>query len=150
VFCAQFLDIYITGDIIALSGMQDDLKTGGSSMTGGGPSKKLRLDEFYLRLQAAPPASDRDEAYRLLCSTLNAVEDELTTTPNNPASHDTDGRLYPPQMDNCKETPDRPGSLRCRSKQHYTYFGPDGSIEIVNVADSKTIFSKPGANKPSQ
>jgi hypothetical protein len=38
--------------------------------------KYARLEMFYERLQAAPAAQTREEAYALLCATLNAVEDE--------------------------------------------------------------------------
>jgi hypothetical protein len=118
---------------------------GNQTMAGGSSPKQLRLAEFYRRLGAATPAANRDEAYRLLCVTLEAVEDELTDTPNILANHDNDGRLYPPQMDNCTESSERPGWLRCRSRQHSTFFGPDGSIEIVAVTDRRVVFSKVGA-----
>ena len=46
--------------------------------------KSERLAEFFRRLDLAPGATTFEEAYRLLCDTLNAVEDEMTTTPFTP------------------------------------------------------------------
>lgn len=58
-------------------------------------TKQERLAEFLRRLMAAPAASSFDEAYRQLCDILNAVEDELTSIPFDPANWQTDGRMYP-------------------------------------------------------
>jgi hypothetical protein len=56
--------------------------------------KHARLEIFCERLQAAPPAQTREEAYALLCRILDAVEDEFSGVLNNPPSWQTDGRLY--------------------------------------------------------
>jgi hypothetical protein len=40
------------------------------------PTKPERLDEFFRRLAAAPAAASYEEGYRMLCETLNRVEDE--------------------------------------------------------------------------
>jgi hypothetical protein len=61
--------------------------------------KKARLELFYETLGAAPAATTRDEAYALICTTLNAIEDEHSGVPNTPSNWQTDGRLYPPQTD---------------------------------------------------
>ena len=55
--------------------------------------KRARLQVFYERLQAAPPAETREKAYGLLCETLNAVEDEHSGVANDPRNWQTDGRL---------------------------------------------------------
>ena len=61
-----------------------------------------RLAEFLRRLSAAPAASSFDEAYRQLGDILNAVEDEMTSIPFDPANWQNDGRMYPPQMDSLR------------------------------------------------
>jgi hypothetical protein len=112
------------------------------------PSKRVRFQEFLLRLESAPPAGSFDEAYLQICTILNAVEDELTSIPNNPETWQTDGRMYPPQMDNMRDVPDRPAVKRFRSRAHNTYIGTNGAIEIrsVDASGEQVLFSKPGAD----
>jgi hypothetical protein len=66
-----------------------------------GATKRERLEEIFRRPAAAPPAASHDEAYKLLCETIDTVEDEMTSTPNDPANWMSDGRIYPPFMDRC-------------------------------------------------
>jgi phytoene/squalene synthetase len=40
-----------------------------------------RLDEFYRRLAAAPPARTADEALELICRMLDEVEDDMSGIP---------------------------------------------------------------------
>ncbi len=49
------------------------------------PSKAERLTEFFGRLDTAQSVSSCDEAYHLLCSTLDQVEDELSGLPSTDA-----------------------------------------------------------------
>ena len=69
--------------------------------SGRDATKRERIEVFLGRLDAAPVASDADEAYRQVCDILNAVEDELTSIPFDPTQWMTDGRMYPPQRGQC-------------------------------------------------
>lgn len=108
-------------------------------------TKAERLDEFFRRLAAAPTAADSDEAYRLLCDTLNAVEDELSGEPYDPAAWRTQGRMYPPQADSARRVPDFPAVTRYRSKGHNSFVGTGGAIEIRDTA-GRVLFTKAGAD----
>jgi len=109
-------------------------------------NKSARLAVFYDRLQEAPPAGTHDEAYELLCVTLNAVEDEHSGVPNNPASWQTDGRLYPPQRDRVFAVQVFPEVLRYNSFKHDTFVAGNGAIEVRIIATGVVHFAKPGAN----
>lgn len=109
------------------------------------PSKAERLEEFYSRLRLARPAKIFEEAYELICSTLNAVEDELTDSPYDPERWQEDGRLYPPFDDSFREVPGHPRLRRFRSLAHNTYIGDNGAIEIRNLA-GEVELEKPGAD----
>jgi len=101
---------------------------------------------FFLRLAAAPPAGSFDAAYRLLCQTLEAVEDEFSGVPNNPTRWQADGRLYPPQQDTSFEVPGSPEVTGFRSRAHKTYIGRNGAIEIRSAFDGTVVFEKPGSD----
>lgn len=109
------------------------------------PSRSERLAEFYRRLGAAPAASDADEAYSLLCDTLNEVEDDMTGIPFDPTRWRTDGRMYPPQSDRMSIHPDRPDLRYYYSRGHDTLIGANGAIEIRDRAGN-VVFAKPGAD----
>ncbi len=108
-------------------------------------TKAERLAEFFSRLTTAPACSTFDEAYALICRTMVAVEDEMTTLPNNPPTWMTDGRMYPPQMDNVRPVPGRPDVQRFRSRGHNTLIASNGAIKIESTT-GKVFFSKPGAD----
>ncbi|MBX3076431.1 hypothetical protein KF913_21140 [Candidatus Obscuribacterales bacterium] len=109
--------------------------------------KVARLQLFYKRLQAEPPASTHDDAYALLCQILNAVEYEHSGVPNNPDNWENDGRLYPPQKDMAREVPGFPGLIRYRNLGHNTYIASNGAIEIEMVGTNNlVVFTKPGAD----
>lgn len=108
-------------------------------------SKAKRLREFLKRLEEAPPASCADEAFALLVTTLNAVEDELSGIPNHPENWKTDGRLYPPQEDRRVKYPERPSVRKYRSIAHFSFFGANGSIRIETI-EGKVVLDKPGQN----
>jgi hypothetical protein len=108
-------------------------------------SRPERLAEFFRRLGEAPAASSSDEAYRQICDILNAEEDENTSIPFDPAQWMTDGRMYPPQMDNQRPVPGRPDVRRFRSRSHHTLIGDNGAIEIRD-SSGRPVFSKPGAD----
>lgn len=108
--------------------------------------KQARLELFYESLKAAYPASTRDEAYALICTTLNAVEDKHSGVPNNPENFQTDGRLYPPQMDSVRKVAGFPHVLRYRNSNHNTFIPSNGAIEVRRVNSEEVQFAKPGAN----
>jgi hypothetical protein len=108
------------------------------------PSKAERVAEFIKRLGEAPLAATSDEAFQLVCDTLNAVEDELTNIPYNQETSDVDGRLYPPLREGLRTVADHPNVLRHRHRWHNTYFGTNGSVEIQEVRSGNVLISKPG------
>ena len=120
-------------------------------MPRNGPdaTKPERFAEFLWRLAAAPPAADFDEAFRQVGDILNAVEDEMTSIPFDLANWQTDGRMYPPQMDSLRAVPGRADVRRFRSKRHSTLIGDNGAIEIRDENGGGTIFAKPGADGQS-
>jgi hypothetical protein len=108
-------------------------------------TKAERFAEFLRRLSEAPSASNADEAFAQVSDILNAVEDEMTTIPFNPANWMNDGRMYPPQEDNRRADPDRPDVRKYISKRHRLFFGDNGAIEIQT--DNKvTVFEKAGSD----
>ena len=108
--------------------------------------KSDRLALFYERLKDARPAGTHDEAYELLCATLNAVEDEYSGVANNPQSWQTDGRLYPPQKDRVYAVIGFTGVLRYNSFKHDTFVASNGAIEVRIIATGAVHFAKLGAD----
>lgn len=105
-------------------------------------SKKERLDIFFKQLNDAFPASNDSEAYELLSSILNGVEDVNTSIPYTPEMWDSDGRMYPPQEDS-KRTVTNDIS-RYRNRNHNTFIGSNGSIKIETVIGKKVLLDKAG------
>ena len=110
-----------------------------------GQTKRERMEEFFRRLAAAPAAASREEALLQLTDILNAVEDECTDIPYDPARWQSDGRLYPPQADAVRDVPDFPNVKRFRSLGHNTFIAINGAIEIRTLSDAP-VLSKPGAD----
>ena len=81
----------------------------------------------------------------LLSSVLNEVEDELSDIPNSPHNWQSDGRMYPPQMDSARDVPGRSDLIRFRSRGHNTFVRENGAIEILDLQNS-ALFSKFGAD----
>jgi hypothetical protein len=108
--------------------------------------KQERFAEFLKRLGAVPPAGNFGEAYDQLCALLNEVEDEMTSIPFDPASWQTDGRMYPPQADSLREVGGHPEVKRFRSRAHNTYIAENGAIEIQTAPGAAILFAKPGAD----
>ena len=110
------------------------------------PTKAERIAEFFRRLERADPAATLEDAFRLVCETLNSVEDEWTDIPFNQETSDSDGRLYPPLRENLRSVPDHPEVKRHRHRFHNTFFAKNGAIEVVEVRSGENVFSKPGSD----
>lgn len=108
------------------------------------PSKRERLTEFLRRLKAAPLATNTEEARQQLTDILNAVEDEYTNIPYDPAAWQHDGRLYPPFTDSIRTVPNRPDLTRYVHLGHETFFGAKGAILIRDRRRKTVELSKPG------
>jgi hypothetical protein len=104
-----------------------------------------RFAVFLERLSAAAPADSAEGAYELLSATLNAVEDEFSDVPFDPAKWKTDGRMYPPQPDNRRAVAGYPEVVRYRSLAHHTLIGSNGSIQIITIR-GVTELMKPGVD----
>ncbi|HEX3068143.1 MAG TPA: hypothetical protein VHX14_06175 [Thermoanaerobaculia bacterium] len=111
-------------------------------------TKAQRLVKFLRLLRWAAPASDAGEAFELVERILNAVEDEFSGTPFDPSAWQTDGRLYPPQVDSRRVVPGRPDVTRYRSRSHNTFIAENGAIEIQTI-DGLVLLSKAGADGES-
>jgi len=119
-------------------------------MTGDEPlSKRLRLDFAFDRLTVAAPATDHDEALRLIAAILNAVEDEFSGVPYNPDEPGSDGRMYPPDERFRYKNWQRLG-VRCyRQVAHATFIADKGALVIRSRTGSKLgaiLFDKPGCD----
>ena len=106
--------------------------------------KADRLAEFQRRLAVAPAAAGHDEALQLLADVLNAVEDELSGVPFNPARSHVDGRLYAPSVDFEVES-DVAGSRCYRQRGHKTYISLSGAIRIDRL-DGQVLTAKRAAD----
>src|SRR5437870_3647858 len=95
-----------------------------------------RLTIFYARLQAAAPANNAEEAFRLICRTLEQVEDEFCPLPKkNPPPRTFDGRMYLPQGDNIRNRED--GSLSVRTRKHRIRIMPNGDFVIYRKGEKQ-------------
>jgi hypothetical protein len=112
---------------------------------GSVATKGQRLAEIFRQLAAAPPAASHDEAYRLFCDTIDAVEDELTTTPNDPDHWMTDGRIYPPQADKRRSVQDRPDLKQYISRGHNSFIRDNRAI-TTTLKDGTIVFDKLGVD----
>lgn len=110
------------------------------------PSREIRLQEFFSRLERQPPFSTLDQAYAALVATLEEVEDELAGIENNPSQWQVDGRLYPPQEDHWVPEAGFPGVVRMRTRGHYVLISAHGALEIQDVKTKAVLFSKAGSN----
>jgi hypothetical protein len=111
------------------------------------PPPSARLREFFSRLERHSSFTSFEEAYAGLVSILDTVEDDLTGIPNSPESWKTDGRLYPPQMDNRFPVPGHPGVTRLRTRGHNVFIGTHGAIEIREVRTGTVVFAKAGFDR---
>lgn len=109
-------------------------------------TKAARLRLFLARLTAAPPAASHDEALALIATILNAVEDEHSGVPANPANWRTDGRMYPPQSDNARASADLPDVTGYRSVAHRTLIASNGALTIIELSTNTVLIEKRGSD----
>ncbi len=95
------------------------------------------------RLRAQPPAGTFESALAFLVATLNAVEDELSGVPYNPAAWLSDGRMYPPEEDAIRSVAGRPEVRRLRSRSHNSFIAANGAVRIEGI-DREVLLDKPG------
>lgn len=100
-----------------------------------------RLAEFYRRLRAAPRMATAADAFRVLCETLDQVEEELSGVPKQsppPLATLSDGRMYCPLEDHIQRRDD--GSIFATTRGHQIEVQADGTICIVNRFDHSVEF----------
>ena len=107
-------------------------------------TKDERTALFLQRLANASHCSSSREALVLVSSTLEAIEDEFTSIPNNPSLWESDGRLYPPRADSRRVVAGRADIVRYRSRKHSTLIAENGAIKIIK--GSVTCLDKPGSD----
>jgi hypothetical protein len=108
-------------------------------------SMRERLDEFYRRLGAQPPAATADDALERIRRTLDEVEDLYSGIPKKtppPPRNQPDGRMYPPQDDSVTRNPD--GSLVAQTQGHTIDIGKDGTITMRKRRTGQVEFHQAG------
>lgn len=101
------------------------------------------LAELYRRLDASPAPGSADEAFGLVCRTLEEVEDALSgvsKASSPPPLGLDDGRMYPPQADRIVR--DAGGRISAKTRFHRLICESDGRIEIINSLSGLTEFKK--------
>jgi hypothetical protein len=83
----------------------------------------------------------------MIDSTLNAVEDELSGVPFNPANWRTDGRMYPPQDDKAADVDGHPDVTSYRSRGHETFIAKNGAFEIRDLRTDEVLVQKVGSDR---
>lgn len=106
--------------------------------------KETRFALFVAAMNTTSPSRTFDEARTRLAATLDAIEDQHSGVPNNPATWLTDGRMYPPGDDYRRTVAGRPGLQRFRSRGHNTYIGDNGAIRIEVVGTRAVVLDLPG------
>lgn len=97
-------------------------------------------------MRLARRSASAEQALDLLSSTLNQVEDELSGISYQPEQWQNDGRMYPPQPDSAREVEGRPNLTRYRSRDHNTWIGTNGAIQIQSISTRTIELDKPGAD----
>ena len=110
-------------------------------------TKSERLEIFQSQLANAKPASNQEEAIRLINNTLDKVEDTYSGVPKSEGiPNRDDGRMYG-ILDDKYITTLEDGTKVARTKGNRIILKQDGGFEIQTKDGSKTLFSKPGAPK---
>jgi hypothetical protein len=112
-------------------------------------SKRERVEAFIARLGAAPPVATADEAVNLVNAVVDAVENEMTDIPYDPAAAEqlvTDGRMYGPHAKFATDYKDRRDLTRYAHTAHDTFIQANGAILIRIRKPPTVLLSKPGAD----
>ena len=105
-----------------------------------------RLAEVYRRLYGLPAARSAEEAFQMICDTLEGVEDEYSGIPRReppPEPPATDGRMYPPTGTNVVRLAS--GAILARARRHSIEISKQGAILIRKRGDGTVDFEKAGA-----
>lgn len=112
-------------------------------------SLQERLALVYQRLDQLPPATNADEAFKQLATTLDQVEDDYSGVPKNPdPGLKFDGRMYPPREDFTERTAD--GGIRATTRGNQIEISPDGTTSILSRKTGEEVYRKLGANLVAQ
>ncbi|MDQ3332035.1 MAG: hypothetical protein M3552_15500 [Planctomycetota bacterium] len=106
-------------------------------------SRQERLEEVYRRLTAAPALTSADEAFELICRSLEEVEDELSgivKADPPPAPEQDDGRMYPPLGDYVRRMSN--GGIIARSRRHRIVIGSNGRMKVWNLDTNDVEFER--------
>ncbi len=109
------------------------------------PSRSFRLALFIQRLASLPRAHSLAEARGQVEDTLNAVEDELSGVPFDPANWQMDGRMYPPEDDFAFPVEGHDEVTLFRARKHRTFIRTNGAI-LIRSLTNEVILDKPGAD----
>ncbi len=112
-------------------------------------SKRDRVDAIMVRLKAATPAASADEAFKLVNAVVDAVENEMTDIPYDPAAAEqtvTDGRMYGPHPKFAADYRGRSDLTRYAHTAHDTFIQANGAILIRVRRPPTVLVSKPGAD----
>ena len=105
-----------------------------------------RLEKFFRRLEAAPPAGSADEPMELVCRLIEEVEDEFCPLPREePVPTEFTGRMYAPQGDMIK--PWLRNGLKATTRRHVVYCSANGGIIIRHRSNPVAVFRKAGKEK---
>src|SRR6266567_3788763 len=97
-----------------------------------------RLAVFYARLRDAPAAKSAEEAFWLICRTLDEVENEFCSVPKtDPPPRRFEGRMYSPQPDNIMVQED--GSWLVRTRRHRISIRSNGDFIISRLLDDQRL-----------
>lgn len=107
-------------------------------------TREERLEEFFVRMSAAAPASNPEEAIILISRLIEEIEDEFSGIPNRPnPGLRPDGRMYPPQSD--RIMPDGTGGLVAFTRGHRIEIAVGGAVTFrLRRAPGTVVFTKGG------
>jgi hypothetical protein len=106
--------------------------------------KSERINLFFRQLSSVEPCSDHDQAYRLIESTLNAIEDKYSGVAFDPGAWKTDGRIYLPQADRSFRSTEHHDVVKYQSLGHWTFIAANGAFLIHEIQRGKVVVDRPG------
>src|SRR5205085_9113100 len=95
----------------------------------------------YQRLRTAPAAKSAEEAFGLICRTLEEVENEFCPVPKkHPPPRGFDGRMYLPQRDRIEFIED--GAWWIETRRHRIRIERGGSFRIFHVVGDEALIEE--------